>query len=310
MRWYVVSAATTIAVILAACAPAQAWGLKGHTIVGLAAVAHMPSDLPAFMQTKSARDEIVYLQAEEDRLKIGEDQDHAWAREWTTDHYVDIGDDGLVAGVISLDALPATRDDFIKQLWTGPHPVDPYSVGFLPYAILEGYEQVRADFALWRAAPAGEKAERANLTVHDIGIFAHFVGDGSQPLHTTVHFNGWGDFPNPAGYTTSRTFHADFEDVFVDDHLSASDVIPLVSPAQTLSDAPLAEIGRYLAASDAQVVPLYALAKRGALSASGPSDARTAAVKLAATQLAAAATMLDSLIETAWRASASLKSDD
>jgi hypothetical protein len=284
--------------------------LKGHTIIGRAAVARMPVDLPAFIQTTGAKDEIVYLQDEEDRLKIGVGQDRAWAREWTTDHYLDIGDDGLVGGVVSLDALPATRDDFIKALWDSPKHVDAYSEGFVPYAILEGYEQVRADFALWRLAPADERAERASLTIHDIGVFAHFVGDGSQPLHTTVHFNGWGDYPNPNGYTTSRTFHADYEDVFVDAHLSAEDVIPLVGPAVVLPDAPLAEIGRYLAKSNAQVVPLYSLAKRGALASGAPSDAQAAAIKLSAVQLAAAATMLDSLIETAWRASATLKADD
>ena len=309
MRSFVGPAAAVAALIIAACAPAQAWGLKGHTIIGEAAVARLPADLPAFLQTTSAKDEVTYLQAEQDRLKIGEDQDHAWAREWTTDHYLDIGDDGRVAGVISLDALPATRDDFIKALWTAPHPVDAYSVGFLPYSILEGYEQVRADFALWRNAPDAEKSERASLTIHDIGMFAHFVGDGSQPLHTTIHFNGWGDYPNPAGYTTSRTFHADFEDIFVDAHLSASDVIPLVGPAQAMSDVPLAEIGRYLTASDAQVVPLYELAKRGAFSPNGPAEARTAAIDLAAKQMAAAATMLDSLIETAWSSSATLKGE-
>ena len=40
-----------------------------------------------------------------------------------------------------------------------------------------------------------------------MGVMGHYVGDGSQPLHTTVHFNGWvGD--NPKGYTTKQTFHA------------------------------------------------------------------------------------------------------
>jgi hypothetical protein len=284
--------------------------LKGHTIVGRAAVAHLPVDLPAFMQTQAAKDEIVYLQAEEDRLKIGVAQDRAWAREWTTDHYLDVGDDGLVGGVVSLDALPATRDDYVKALWDGPKRVDAYAVGFLPYAILEGYEQVRADFALWRLAPPGDKAERARLTIHDTGLFAHFVGDGSQPLHITVHYNGWGKFPNPAGYTTSRTFHADYEDVWVDDHLSAADVIPLVGPAERLADVPLSEIGRYLAKTNAQVVPLYELAKNGALAPGPRTGAQAALIKLTAMQLAAAATMLDSLIDTAWRASASLKADD
>jgi hypothetical protein len=296
--------------IAGSCGAAQAWGVKGHTMIGQAAMAHLHADLPAFMQSKAAKDEIVYLQAEEDRLKIGVAQDRAWAREWTTDHYLDIGDDGTVGGVVSLDSLPATRDDFIKALWNAPQHIDAYSVGFAPYAILEGYEQVRADFALWRLAAPDEKTERANLTVHDIGIFAHFVGDGSQPLHMTVHFNGWGDYPNPSGYTTSHTFHADYEDVFVDAHLSADDVTPLVGPTQILPDVPLAEIGRYLAKTSTQVGPLYTLAKRGAMAPGGPSDAQSALIKLSAVQLAAAATMLDSLIETAWRASATLKADD
>lgn len=297
------------AIVICSGGPARAWGLKGHTIIGTAAVAHLPTDLPPFMQTRDAKGEIVYLQTEEDRLKIGSGSDRAWAREWSTDHYLDIGDDGMVAGVVSLGALPATRDDFIKALWNAPKPVDAYTVGFVPYAILEGYEQVRADFALWRLAPAEEKPERARLAVHDIGIFAHFVGDASQPLHITVHFNGWGDFPNPAGYTTSRTFHADYEEKFVNGHIAAADVIPLVGPATTLSDIPLAEIGRYLAKTNTQVVPLYALAKRGAMSPNPPADAQSALIKLTATQLAAAATMLDSLVDTAWRASATLKEE-
>jgi hypothetical protein len=309
-RTFAVSAAALFVFIAGRCESAQAWGLKGHSIIGTAAVAHLPQDLPAFMRGQAAKDEIVYLQSEEDRLKIGVAQDRAWAREWTTDHYLEIGDDGTVAGVFSLNALPATRDDYIKALAESPKHVDAYSVGFAPYAILEGYEQVRADFALWRLAPAGEKAERAKLTVHDIGMFAHFVGDGSQPLHMSVHFNGWGKYPNPAGYTTSRTFHADYEDVFVDAHLSAADVVPLVRPATTFTDVPLVEIGRYLSATSAQVVPLYELAKHGALAPGGPSDAQNAVIKLSAVQLAAAATMLDSLIETAWHASAALKAGD
>jgi hypothetical protein len=301
------SAAALCAITVATCEPALSWGVKGHTIIGLAAVAHMPPDLPAFMHTRAAKAEIVYLQSEEDRLKIGASQDRAWAREWTTDHYLDVGDDGLIGGVVSLNALPATRDEYIKALSNGPKHVDAYAVGFVPYAILEGYEQVRADFALWRLAPEPEKAERANLTIHDIGVFAHFVGDGSQPLHITVHYNGWGAYADPDGFTKSRTFHADYEDVFVDDHLSENAVSPLVTPAAVLADVPLTEIGRYLAKTNSMVVPLYALAKRGALGPRSPADAQSALIELSAARLAVAASMLDSLIETAWRASATLK---
>jgi len=27
--------------------------------------------------------------------------------------------------------------------------------------------------------------------VYVMGVMGHFVGDGSQPLHTTMYFNGW-----------------------------------------------------------------------------------------------------------------------
>ncbi len=290
--------------------PASAWGLKGHTLIGQAAMARLPADLPAFLRADDAKNEIIYLQDEEDRLKIGEDLDRAWSSEWNTDHYLDVDDDDMVGGILSLSSLPQTRDDYVKALWTAAKPVDPYKVGFLPYSILEGYEQVRADFALWRQAPAAERTRRAALVVHDIGIVSHFVGDGSQPLHVTVHYNGWGDYLNPQNYTDSRTFHADYEGQFVDANVNLGDITPLVGPAQVFPSVPFAAIEQYLVETNARVVPLYDLAKHGAMDATAPAAVRTQLVALTAYQLAAAATMLDSLIETAWRSSATLKDTD
>ena len=34
-------------------------------------------------------------------------------------------------------------------------------------------------------------------------------------MHVSVHFNGWGDYPNQQGYTTSKKLHAYFEGAFV-----------------------------------------------------------------------------------------------
>lgn len=307
------------AAFLLACAAvpaaALAWGLQGHTMIGQAAMAHLPTSLPAFVQTDDARQEIVYLQDEEDRLKAGEQDEYAWSREWTTDHYIDIGDDGKIAGIVPLNALPETRDDFEKALFRANPSVDPYDVGFLPYAILEGYEQVRTDFALWREADAksatsSETFERERLAIHDIGIVSHFVGDGSQPLHVSVHFNGWGDFPNPQGFTESRDTHAAFESDFVDKFITLSDIQPLVGSAQVLSAIPLPEIEQYLAATDAQVVPLYQIEKAGGFALTDSTSAEhQKAVAFAAARLAAGSTMLDSLILTAWQTSASMKPD-
>ena len=294
----------------ASATTADAWGLKGHTILGQAAMAHLPGGLPSFVQTDAARQEIVYLQAEEDRLKLGESDEAAWAREWTTDHYVDIGDDGMIGGAIPISALPATRDDFDRKLEGAAHPVDPYDVGFLPYAILEGYEQVRTDFALWRSALPGDKGERERIAIHDIGIFSHFVGDGSQPLHVSVHYNGWGRYPNPRGFTVSKTTHADFEGAFVDKFVSLRDVSPLVGPAQVFPAVPLADIEAYLEATDGQLVPLYELQKAGAFSLDdATSAAHQKGVAFAAQRLAAGSRMLDSLILTAWQTSPGMKEE-
>ena len=57
----------------------------------------------------------------------------------------------------------------------------------------------------------GTPVEIANAQadiVYVMGVMGHFVGDGSQPLHTTMHFNGWvGDNPNGL-HDASQKFHA------------------------------------------------------------------------------------------------------
>jgi hypothetical protein len=44
-----------------------------------------------------------------------------------------------------------------------------------------------------RAWFEADRRLREKLTLRDIGICSHYVGDATQPLHATVHFNGWGD---------------------------------------------------------------------------------------------------------------------
>jgi len=301
---------------------ALAWGLHGHEIIGRAAVAHLPADLPAFARSDPAKDEIVYLQSEEDRLKLGGRDTDAWTREWTTDHYIDITDDLSIGGAVSIDALPPTREKFMLALMRATPSVDPYDIGFLPYSILEGYEQVRLDFALWRRAQAaltgssGDQlakarktlALRESLALHDIGLFSHFVGDGSQPLHVSVHYNGWGKYPNPNNYSEDNTTHAQFESDFVDKFLDAAQVTPLVAPAVTFSGTPLLEVQTYLKATDSQVVPFYELKKKGAFALDdSTSAAHRQGLEFTRQRLASGAQMLDSLIETAWRTSADIK---
>ena len=128
-------------------------------------------------------------------------------------HYVNLTDDAKVMGIVPLHTLPVTREAYDTALRAGGSTQ--YKAGYLPYSIVGGWQQIRKDFGYWRAAVKGAEtarspAERAwfqadrrlreKLTLRDIGIWSHYVGEGSQPLNVTVHYNGWGHYPNPAGY--------------------------------------------------------------------------------------------------------------
>lgn len=41
---------------------------------------------------------------------------------------------------------------------------------------------------------------REKLTLRDMGVWSHYGSDASQPLHVSIHYNGWGNYPNPDGY--------------------------------------------------------------------------------------------------------------
>ena len=85
--------------------------------------------------------------------------------------------------------------------------------------------------------------------------------------------NGWGNFPNPAGYT-DRKMHAYFEGVFVRQNLKR-DAVAVLVPADSSTPLPrnnltiLVQVTtqELLRLSLAQVVPLYELEKQGGFKA-------------------------------------------
>jgi hypothetical protein len=90
-------AALTLAAAAACAAPAFAWGQKGHTMVsdlGAKALATQ-QQLPAFLTSGAAVYEIAYLGPEEDRLKGA---GPSWDADNDPGHYLDIDDNGSVAG--------------------------------------------------------------------------------------------------------------------------------------------------------------------------------------------------------------------
>ncbi|HTA38077.1 MAG TPA: hypothetical protein VK760_03315 [Candidatus Acidoferrales bacterium] len=297
--------------MVASTMPSQAlaWGTTGHREVNLVAARSLPPSLPAFLRTPEAIAEIEALGPEEDRLKgSGE----SWDRDYDPGHFADIGDDGTIFGA-RLDALPADMGAYAKALASAGS--DPYRAGYLPYSIVDGWEQVREDFAYWRAfdylathAAAGDRAAyaaardlRQALTLRDIGVWGHFVGDGSQPLHVSVHYNGWGSYPNPNGYTTEK-IHSLFEGAFVRDHVTAEAVaqqlgtaLPAPAPALLSQEQILAMTGAYLKATAANVPTLYTIEKAGGFQHGSPE-----AIAFTTARVADGARELRDLIVLAW----------
>jgi hypothetical protein len=292
-------------------AQALAWGSTGHRMVNDVGASMLPATVPAFLRTPAAIADITTLGPEMDRLK---DSGQSWDSDNDTGHFLDIGDDNKIAGTITLDNLPpsfAAYDAALRAIGQ-----DPFKEGYVPYTILDGWEQIRKDFAYYRAetyaaAHATSPADKAffaqdlplreRLTIRDIGVWGHFVGDASQPLHITIHFNGWGNYPNPNGYTTKH-IHSFFESEFVRDHARTAAVKALV-PAYVATDpgtlmtqdAMLKQIGAYLTTSAARVVPLYELQKSGDFDNGSPKA--TAFVDQC---LAAGATQFRNWIALAW----------
>ena len=300
-----------VGVCAALCLPAGqalAWGSTGHRLIGREAVLALPEELPAFLRTRASAEAIGELSREPDRWK---DSGAAHDSDRDPGHYVNPGDDGTIFGGPSIKALPSTREAYDTALRAVR--TDSWKAGYLPYSIIDGWQQLAKDFAYWRADVAGaaksadpshrawlaaDGVERQALILRDLGTLSHYVGDGSQPLHVTVHFNGWGPFPNPAGYTEER-IHGPFEGEYVRSNVSAAAVRSAMTPYVDCRCDIVHWTGDYLAATAAQVIPFYDLQKAGGLA---PGDPR--GPKFAAERLAAGASALRDLVVDAWRSSA------
>jgi hypothetical protein len=291
--------------------PAFAWGATGHEYVSGIAAETLPEELPAFVRTPEAAADIAVLGREPDRSK-GAGLTHDSERDPA--HFVALTDDGSIAGVLPLEEMPPTREAYDSALRR--KGFDQYKAGYLPFAIVDGWQQLVKDFAYWRASSVGartardpgdrawfdaDRRRREQLVIRDLAVWSHYVGDASQPLHVSVHFDGWGPFPNPRGFSTLKGIHANFEGAFVRANVVRETVKRLVPPYLACSCSIEDRMRAAILESHSQVVPFYELAKSGSFTRPDP-----AGVDFATTRLAAGATATRDMIVDAWRASADM----
>ena len=152
----------------------------------------------------------------------------------------------------------------------------------------------------WRAAPDSIKPWIEARIIDDAGILGHYVADGANPAHTTIHFNGWaGD--NPNGYATDKQFHARFESGFVRVNVRLADVLAQVNTSAPVIPDFRSAIIAYLRETNSLVEPMYKLDKANPFdSLPGVPENKAFAVD----RLAAGARMLRDIWWTAWVTSA------
>ena len=120
----------------------------------------------------------------------------------------------------ALGPLPRNRLDFEAKVFAAGQR--PEKIGLQPWVTNEVWERLKAALREYRTLSAAGQNTHAveQAAIFYAGWLGHYVGDGSQPLHTTVQYNGWVG-PNPNGYTTAHTIHGQFETGFVSANLAA-----------------------------------------------------------------------------------------
>jgi hypothetical protein len=200
-----------------------AWDYEGHRIVNQLALASLPTNFPAFVRPPAAAERIAFLAGEPDRWRNTPDLPLKHLN--GPDHYIDL--EALAWYDLKSEMLPVFRYDFVAQLSLARKahpeklpPIEPGRnedhtrelVGFLPWAITESYGKLKSSFSYLKAFEEndGTPEEIANAqqdAIYVMGVMGHYVGDASQPLHTTIHHHGWiGE--NPHNYSTKQSFHS------------------------------------------------------------------------------------------------------
>lgn len=280
-----------LAIIVLHPTPAHAWGDEGHRLINRLAILNLPADTPAFLRTEDALREIEYLGPEPDRWRSPSEPELVAAQ--APEHFIDL------ELADALGPLPHRRLDFEARVFAAGQR--PEKIGLLPWQTDEIWERLKAALRAYRQlSVAGEDTRPVEQAIiFYAGWLGHYVGDGSQPLHTTIRYNGWVG-PNPHGYTTAHTIHWEFEGPFVTANIHAAEVQARMAPTRSIPSDIFDPFVVYLRQSATHVEQVYLLEKSSGFIGAGTSESRA----FTAERLAAGASMLRDLVYSAWLQSA------
>ncbi len=288
-----VSFSFALSILALTCCPsvARAWGNSGHRLINQLAARGLPADVPAFLRSDQAVAEIEYLGPEPDRWRSPAEPELSAAQ--APEHFIDL------EPADALGPLPRRRLDFESKVFAAGDR--PEKIGLQPWETLEVWERLKAALREYRHIAADGRDTRPveQAAIFYAGWLGHYVGDGSQPLHTTIKYNGWVG-PNPLGYTTSHQIHWQFEGPFVDANIRAPQVLPKMTPVHAIEGDVFDNYVAYLRQSATYVEQVYILEKAGGFVGAGSPESQ----EFTASRLAAGASMLRDMIYSAWLESA------
>jgi hypothetical protein len=269
---------------------AHAWGNEGHRLINRLAVASLPGDVPAFLRTEAAENEIEYLGPEPDRWRSPAEPELVAAQ--APEHFIDL------ELADALGPLPHRRLDFEAKVFASGQR--PEKIGLQPWEATEVWERLKAALREYRRLSAAHQDTRGveQAAIFYAGWLGHYVGDAAQPLHTTIQYNGWTG-PNPNGYTTGHQIHWQFEGPFVAANLREPEVRARMTPLKALDGDMFDNYVAYLRHSATYVEKVYQLEKVGGFVGAGTAESRA----FTAERLAAGASMLRDMICAAWQQS-------
>jgi hypothetical protein len=266
---------------------AHAWGNEGHRMINRLAASTLPADAPAFLHSDTALSEIEYLGPEPDRWRSPAEPELVAVQ--APEHFIDL------EPADALGPLPHKRLDFESKVFAAGER--PEKVGLQPWQTDEVWERLKAAMRQYRTMAASHEDTKAveQAIVFYAGWLGHYVGDGAQPLHTSIQYNGW-QGPNPNGYTTAHQIHWAFEGPFVGANIHAADIAAKMTPAKAIDGDMFDGYVAYLRQTATLVEKVYQLEKAGGFVGEGTPESR----QFTAERLAAGASMLRDMIYSAW----------
>ena len=255
------------------------------------AASTLPPSVPAFMRSEAAVNGIEYLGPEPDRWRSPAEPELNAAQ--APEHFIDL------EPADALGPLPRRRLDFEAKVFAAG--LRPEKIGLQPWEATEVWERLKAALREYRNLSATRKDTRGveAAAVFYAGWLGHYVGDASQPLHTTEKYNGWVG-PNPNGYTTGHEIHWQFEGSFVAANEHEADVRSKMTEPKAIEGDMFLSYVAYIRHTATYVEKVYQLEKAGGFVGAGSAESRA----FTAQRLAAGASMLRDMIYTAWVESA------